>query len=142
MPHDTEVDLHWLRRLEVAEHALRALGFGMVRVRCHGDLARIELDRSEHPRLLDESVVDTVVAALTECGFRYVTLDLQGYRMGSSMSCPEGQVVTLDGWLQSGPGLESDGVSFSRSREFSGLVERVPGCRISARTGAGRCNRH
>ncbi|MFZ1640883.1 MAG: ATP-dependent sacrificial sulfur transferase LarE [Candidatus Contendobacter sp.] len=83
LPHDTEVDLSVLRRVEAAERALRGLGFGAVRVRCHDDLARIEVDRTEHLRLLDGSLAGQVVAALNECGFRYVTLDLQGYRMGS-----------------------------------------------------------
>ncbi|KAB2928718.1 MAG: ATP-dependent sacrificial sulfur transferase LarE [Candidatus Contendobacter sp.] len=83
LPHGTEVRFELLRRVETAESALRALGFGTVRVRCHGDLARIEVDRAERARLLDEAVAEQVVAALTGCGFRYVTLDLQGYRMGS-----------------------------------------------------------
>ncbi|MEI2770644.1 MAG: hypothetical protein V9G98_07900 [Candidatus Competibacter sp.] len=52
-------------------------------MRCHDDLARIELDRAEHVRLLDEAIAEQVVAALRECGFRHITLDLQGYRMGS-----------------------------------------------------------
>jgi uncharacterized protein len=88
LPHDTEVDLHLLERVEASEQALRGLGFRTVRVRCHGDLARIEVDRTDLPRLLDESVGGEVVAALTGCGFRYVTLDLQGYRMGSFNARP------------------------------------------------------
>ena len=83
LPHGTEVCSELLRRVETAETALRALGFRTVRVRCHDDLARIEVDRTEQTRLLDESVAEQVAAALTGCGFRYVTLDLQGYRMGS-----------------------------------------------------------
>ncbi|HRD66614.1 MAG TPA: ATP-dependent sacrificial sulfur transferase LarE [Candidatus Competibacter sp.] len=83
LPHDTEVRPELLRRVESAEHALLVLGFDRVRVRCHDDLARIEIDRTEHLRLLDEAVTHRVVAALNECGFRYVTLDLEGYRMGS-----------------------------------------------------------
>jgi len=83
LPHHTEVDPVVLRRIEAAERALSELGFCAVRVRCHGDLARIELDRGEHLRLLDESMGARVATALTACGFRYVTLDLRGYRMGS-----------------------------------------------------------
>ena len=83
LPHDTAVDLQVLRRVEASEQALRALGFRAVRVRCHHDLARIEVHRADHPRLLDAAVVEQVTAALTGYGFRYVTVDLQGYRMGS-----------------------------------------------------------
>ena len=83
LPHGTEIRLEQLRRVETAENALRTLGFSTVRVRCHDDLARIEVDRAEQVRLLDESIGGAVVAALTGCGFRYVTLDLQGYRMSS-----------------------------------------------------------
>ncbi len=84
LPHDTEVRPELLRRVEAAERALLALGFsGAVRVRCHDDLARIEVDRAERARFLAENLADQVAAALRECGFRYVTLDLQGYRMGS-----------------------------------------------------------
>ena len=83
LPHDAEVRPELLRRVEAAERALLALGFGTVRVRCHDDLARIEVDRADQARLLDETMADQVVAALTDCGFRHVTLDLQGYRRGS-----------------------------------------------------------
>ncbi len=83
LPHDAEVRPELLRRVEAAERALLALGFGTVRVRCHDDLARIEVDQADQVRLRDEEVAGQVVAALTGCGFRYVTLDLQGYRRGS-----------------------------------------------------------
>lgn len=83
LPHDTEVRPEALRRVEAGESALLALGFRTVRVRCHGDLARIEVDRAEQSRFLDTTVAEQVAAVLTACGFRYVTLDLQGYRMGS-----------------------------------------------------------
>ncbi|HAS51435.1 MAG TPA: ATP-dependent sacrificial sulfur transferase LarE [Gammaproteobacteria bacterium] len=83
LPHETEVQPKLLRRVEAAERALLDLGFSTVRVRCHGDLARIEVHRTEQARLLEETVAAQIVAALTQCGFRYVTLDLPGYRMGS-----------------------------------------------------------
>lgn len=83
LPHETEVQPEQLRRVEAAERALLDLGFGTVRVRCHDDLARIEVDRTEQARLLQEDRAAQIVAVLTGCGFRYVTLDLQGYRMGS-----------------------------------------------------------
>lgn len=88
LPHGTEVSEEQLRQVEAAEQALRDLGFNAVRVRCHADLARIELDRADQPRLLDAALTDQVTAALIGCGFRYVTLDLQGYRMGSFNAAP------------------------------------------------------
>lgn len=83
LPHDIPVQPEDLRRVEAAEQALLHLGFVTVRVRCHGDLARIEVDRAEQARLLEDEMATQIVAALTGFGFRYVTLDLQGYRMGS-----------------------------------------------------------
>ncbi len=72
-----------LSQVEQAEEALHALGFQQVRVRHHGDLARIEISRSELPRALDIEVLDRITAALRPIGFLYITLDTQGYRSGS-----------------------------------------------------------
>jgi uncharacterized protein len=72
-----------LLQVEQAEEALHALGFLRVRVRHHGDLARIEIDRADLPRALHLDVLDRVTAALRPLGFVYVTLDTQGYRSGS-----------------------------------------------------------
>lgn len=83
LPHGTEARPELLRRVEAAEQALLDLGFSAVRVRCHDDLARIEVHRAEQARLLEEKISTQVVAALTACGFQHITLDLQGYRMGS-----------------------------------------------------------
>jgi uncharacterized protein len=52
-------------------------------VRHHGEVARIEVAVDELPRMLDSAVRETVVRAARAAGYRYVTLDLQGYRMGS-----------------------------------------------------------
>lgn len=72
-----------LSQVEQAEEALRALGFRQLRVRHHGDLARIEIARSELPRALDLEMLDRITAALRPLGFLYITLDTQGYRSGS-----------------------------------------------------------
>lgn len=72
-----------LSQVEQAEDALHALGFPQVRVRHHGDLARVEIDRSDLPRALNLGVLDEITAALKHVGFTYVTLDTQGYRSGS-----------------------------------------------------------
>lgn len=72
-----------LHQVEQAEDAMRALGFAQVRVRHHGDLARIEIARPELPRALSLDMLDRITTGLRGCGFLYVTLDTQGYRSGS-----------------------------------------------------------
>ncbi len=72
-----------LAQVEQSEEALHALGFQQVRVRHHGDLARIEISRDELPRALTLETLDRITAALRPLGFLYVTLDTQGYRSGS-----------------------------------------------------------
>jgi uncharacterized protein len=72
-----------LSQVEQAEDALHALGFPQVRVRHHGDLARIEIAREDLPRALSIEMLDRMTAALRAVGFLYVTLDAQGYRSGS-----------------------------------------------------------
>lgn len=72
-----------LSQVEQAEAALHALGFGQVRVRHHGELARIEIDRSALADALTLEMLDRITAALKPLGFRYITLDTQGYRSGS-----------------------------------------------------------
>lgn len=83
IPYHSEVTDEKLRMIESAEEALRTLGFRVCRVRHHDDLARIEIGRDELPRALDPAVGSAMVRALKAVGYRYVTLDLQGYRTGS-----------------------------------------------------------
>ena len=72
-----------LRQVESAEEALHTLGFPQVRVRHHGNLARIEIARIDLPRALSLNMLDRITAALRPLGFTYITLDTQGYRSGS-----------------------------------------------------------
>ncbi len=72
-----------LSQVELAEAALHDLGFQQVRVRHHGELARIEISRSELPNALNMGALDRIAAALRPLGFRYVALDTEGYRSGS-----------------------------------------------------------
>jgi len=72
-----------LSQVERAEDALHALGFAQVRVRHHGELARVEIAREDLPRALTIAMLDRITAALRVVGFTYVTLDMQGYRSGS-----------------------------------------------------------
>jgi uncharacterized protein len=72
-----------LKMVELAEQLLLDMGFRQVRVRIHGDIARIELEPDELIMLLDAGRRSDVLSRLKELGFSYVTLDLQGYRTGS-----------------------------------------------------------
>jgi uncharacterized protein len=72
-----------LGQVERAEDALHALGFAQVRVRHHGELARIEIAREDLAQALNLGVLDRITAAVRAAGFVYVALDTQGYRSGS-----------------------------------------------------------
>jgi uncharacterized protein len=72
-----------LLQVEQAEYALHTLGFPQVRVRHHGDVARIEIARQDLAAALSLEMLDRMTAALRPLGFLYVTLDTQGYRSGS-----------------------------------------------------------
>ena len=72
-----------LLQVEQAEDALHALGFPQVRVRHHGDLARIEIAREDLPGALALDTLDRITAAVKPLGFTYITLDTSGYRTGS-----------------------------------------------------------
>jgi uncharacterized protein len=83
IPYHSEVTAEKLAMIERAEDALIALGFRVCRVRHHGDVARVELGPDEMARALEPATRDAIVRDLKAAGYRYVTLDLQGYRMGS-----------------------------------------------------------
>src|SRR4029077_2532122 len=81
IPHGTEVTVTALRQIETAEAALKALGFAQVRVRHHGDVARIEVEPADIPRLVGER--DRITRSLREAGYKFVSVDLEGYTTGS-----------------------------------------------------------
>jgi uncharacterized protein len=83
LPYGTRVTPERLRQVDEGEERLRALGFRQVRLRHHGPLARIEVDPGELPRALDPEMARRIAAAIRELGFRWVSLDLEGYRTGS-----------------------------------------------------------
>jgi uncharacterized protein len=83
IPYHSDVTDEKLRMIERGEQALRALGFRVCRVRHHDDLARVEIGRDELARAHDPAMAEQIVAQLKAVGYRYVTLDLQGYRTGS-----------------------------------------------------------
>jgi uncharacterized protein len=81
IPHGTEVTVPALRRIEAAEAAIKALGFDQVRVRDHGEVARIEVEPQDIERMALER--EAVVEALRRAGYTFVSLDLEGYATGS-----------------------------------------------------------
>jgi len=81
IPHGTEVTVAALRQIEAAEAALKSLGFAQVRVRHHGDVARIEVEPAEIERLVAER--DRVTRFVRDAGYKFVSLDLEGYTTGS-----------------------------------------------------------
>jgi uncharacterized protein len=72
-----------LEQVERGEESLRQLGFRELRVRHHGELARVEIAREELPRALTMEMMDAITTGLKQAGFKYVTLDCQGFRSGS-----------------------------------------------------------
>jgi len=83
IPYGSKVDIASLQMIYKAEKLLRELGFRQVRVRHHDKVARIEVERSELPRLIEEDVSRVVIDGLRKIGYSYVTVDLMGYRSGS-----------------------------------------------------------
>jgi uncharacterized protein len=81
IPYGTSVTVEALGRIERAEALLRSLGLRQFRVRHHNDVARIEVEPQDMASLVDER--RTVVDGLKAIGYKYVTLDLAGFRSGS-----------------------------------------------------------
>ena len=82
-PYGTKITPEGLRQVEAGEHLLHAMGFAVARVRYHGDLARIEVEASAIERLLQPELRETIERELKKLGFRFVTVDLKGFRSGS-----------------------------------------------------------
>jgi uncharacterized protein len=86
IPYFSEVTESKLRMIEQAEAVLRERGFRVCRVRHHGEeepIARLEIGRDEMARALEPEIADAIDAALRELGYRHVTVDVRGYRLGS-----------------------------------------------------------
>lgn len=83
VPYGEPITLDKLERIDRAEQLLRDLGFRQVRVRHHENLARIELPREDIDRFFSEGLAEPIARRCRELGFQYVTLDLDGYRLGS-----------------------------------------------------------
>jgi uncharacterized protein len=83
VPYGTPVTIQTIKTVEVGEEEMKALGFRQFRVRFHGELVRIEVAREELPRALNMEMAGRLTEVFRKLGFKYVTLDLQGYRQGS-----------------------------------------------------------
>lgn len=83
IPYGERIDRQKLNRVERAEDLLREAGFRQLRVRSHGDIARIEVAPRERRRFFDEALLDSLSQKLKSCGFLYVALELEGYAQGN-----------------------------------------------------------
>ena len=83
VPYGTPVTIQTIKTVESGEEEMKALGFRQFRVRFHGELVRIEIAKEEMPRALNLEMAGKLTEVFRKLGFKYVTLDLQGYRQGS-----------------------------------------------------------
>jgi uncharacterized protein len=83
IPYGTEITRENLNMVEGAEEVVRNLGFRQLRVRHHGDVARVELPVADLPRLLEPGMRERLTAGLKALGYRFVAVDLEGFRSGS-----------------------------------------------------------
>jgi uncharacterized protein len=83
IPYGTPVSIENIKTVEIGEEELKALGFRQFRTRFHGELVRIEIAREELPKALNMEVAGRLTQVFKRLGYKYVTLDLQGYRQGS-----------------------------------------------------------
>jgi pyridinium-3,5-biscarboxylic acid mononucleotide sulfurtransferase len=83
IPYGTPVTIQNVKTVETGEEEIAALGFRQFRVRFHGEIVRIEIAPDELPRALSVEMAHRLTAIFKPLGFKYVTLDLEGYRQGS-----------------------------------------------------------
>ncbi len=95
LPYGTPVTTEALARVAAAEEAVRALGFRQFRVRHHGEMARLEVDPAELERALGADMRAKLARGLKEAGYRWVAVDLEGYRTGSLNEVLPLRAVTL-----------------------------------------------
>src|SRR5262249_56298347 len=83
IPYGSAVTVEKLHMIDQGEEIMRGLGFSQTRVRHHGDVARIEIAREEMPRALSVETFDLLSREFKHIGFRFVTIDVDGYRTGA-----------------------------------------------------------
>src|ERR1700674_4172611 len=82
-PYGTEITPDGLRQVAAGEKLLHSMGFAIARVRYHGDVARLELEQSEIARVFESALRETIDREFKKIGFRFVAIDLKGFRSGS-----------------------------------------------------------
>lgn len=90
IPYDTQIKDDELQRIEQSETFLMKKGFRAVRVRSHGDIARIEIPKDQLPELLRLNETNEISDKLKKLGYQFVSIDMDGYRMGSYLVEEEG----------------------------------------------------
>ncbi|MGC8765437.1 MAG: ATP-dependent sacrificial sulfur transferase LarE [Brevinematia bacterium] len=83
LPYNTEISYELIERIARAESYIKKLGFKIVRVRAHNELARIEIGENEIRKVLKKEILKKIDRELKNIGFKYVSLDCSGYKMGS-----------------------------------------------------------
>jgi uncharacterized protein len=83
IPYGTPVTIQNVKTVEAGEEEIKALGFRQFRVRFHGEVVRLEIAKEEMPKALSVEMAARFTAMFKKLGFKYVTLDLEGYRQGS-----------------------------------------------------------
>ena len=82
-PYGQRIDREALGRVEAAEDYIKKYGISQVRVRCHSNIARIEIEKEDIKKFVNKNFCDKIAKRLRRIGFKYITLDLEGYRTGS-----------------------------------------------------------
>jgi uncharacterized protein len=83
IPYGTRITVELLHTIKKAEDVVRSFGIRQVRVRHHGDIARIEVRPEDFSKLIQDSFAKDLTTAFKKLGYRYITIDLEGYRSGS-----------------------------------------------------------
>ena len=101
VPHGTEINSVKLRRIEICETIIKKISdVRQVRVRDHGTIARIEVEKSEIAKLCNLDQIDKIVYEIKELGFKHVTLDLEGYRKKNIGKLNENEIITIDKYVK------------------------------------------
>jgi uncharacterized protein len=101
VPHGTEINSIKLRRIEKCETIIKKISnVRQVRVRDHGTIARIEVEKSEIAKLCNLAQIDKIVYEIKELGFKHVTLDLEGYRKKNIGKLNENEIITIDKYVK------------------------------------------